>query len=298
MDHCNCFQPSTILPNLPLDVAMCHPVVFGAPEDYLWWNHRTKPEGVLPEPKFKTTAINPFTELAELRFEMKARGDEFDVQCRLIFGKMHHEHNNREYEIGLRRAYLRLNLEGCETTLESAFGENELPSVIEEDELESSASLGASISGAADTSGAIGSRAQMEIGANGTRRQSNTQKRERLPMTRKPGDSWEVVVQSVLGSANADLVGTAMSGQKLCSLRRKDGGNRLAATGEVQIAKSAIAVSAKGGNQLGKALSEWQNKDAIVSQILRRALQREAIGGAARTLAKVVVVSRAEVSEE
>lgn len=272
--------------------------MISVPKNYLWWNHCLKPESPLQEPKFKTTANNPFTELAELRLEMKARGDEIDVQCRLIFGNMRHEHNNREYEIGLRRAYLRLNLEGCETTLESAFGENELPSVIEEDELESGTSLGTSISGAADTSGALSTRAQMEIGANGTRRQSSTQKRERLPMTRKPGDSWEVVAQSVLGSANADLVGTAISGQKLCSLRRKDGGNRLAATGEVQVAKSAIAVSAKGGNQLGKALSEWQNKDAIVSQIMKRALQREAIGGAARTLAKVIVVSRAEVSEE
>lgn len=252
----------------------------------------------MQEPKFKTTANNPFTELAELRLEMKARGDEFDVQCRLIFGNMRHEHNNREYEIGLRRAFLRLSLEGCETTLETAFGENELQSVFEEDELETHASLGASVSGGAETSGALRTSAQMEVGANGTRRRSNTQKRERLPMTRKPGDSWEVVVQSVVGSANADLVGTAMSGQKLCSLRRRDGGNRLAATGEVQVAKSAISVSAKGGNVLGKALTEWQNKDAIVSQIMRRALQREAIGGAARTLAKVIVVSRAEVSEE
>ena len=261
-------------------------------------NHRKKPGGDLQEPKFKPTAINPFRELTELRLEMTARGDEFDVHCRLAFCKMQHEYNDQEYEIGLRRAYLRLNLEGCETTLGSAFGENELPSVIEEDALESNASLGASISGSADTSGAIGSSVQMDVGTHGTRRQNNNQQRKRLPMTRKPGDSWEVVAQSVVGTANADLDGTAISGQKLCTLQRKDGGNRLAVTGEVQVAKSAIKVSAKGGNKLGKALSEWQNKNAIVSQILKRALEREAIGGAARTSANVVVVSRAEVSEK
>lgn len=250
------------------------------------------------EPKFKTTSTNPFAELAELRLEMKARGDEFDVQCRLIFGNMHHEHNDREYEIGVRRAYLRLTLEGSETTLEPAFGESELPSVIEEDKLESTASLGSNLSGSVETSGAISSKAQMDIGAAGTRRQSQTQTRQKLPMTRKPGDSWEVVAQSVAGSATENLVGAAMLGQKLCTLQRKEGGNRLAATGEVQVARSAIVVSAKGGNRLGKIFSEWQNKDAIVSQILKRALQREVIGGAARASAKVVVISRAEVSEE
>lgn len=252
----------------------------------------------MQETRFKAAANNPFTELSELRLEVRARDDDFDVHCRLLFSKMHHEHNDREYEIGVRRAYLRLRLEGCETTLETAFGESELASVKEEDALDVNGSLGASISHSADNSGAVGARAQMDIGACGTRRQASNQKRERLPMTRKPGDSWEIVAQSVVGSANTDLDGTAMSGQKLCTLQRKDGGNRLAATGEVQVAKSALTVSAKGGNKLGKTLTEWQNKDAIVSQILKRALQREAIGGAARRSAKVVVVSRAEVSEE
>ena len=247
---------------------------------------------------FKATASNPFTELAELRLEMSARDDVFDVQCRLLFGRMHHECNGREFEISLRRAHLRLSFEGCETTLGPAFGESELPSVVEEHALEANSNWGAAINGSVDVAGAIDAKAQVQAGSSGMRHRSHNQTRERLPMTRKPGDSWEVVAQTVDGSANADLDGTAMSGQKLCTLQRKEGGNRLAASGEVQVAKSAIAVSVKGGNKLGKALTEWQNKDAIVSQILKRALQREALGGSARSSASVVVVARAEVSEE
>jgi hypothetical protein len=249
----------------------------------------------LREPKLKTTANNPFTELAELRLEFKPNGEKIDIQCRLIFGRMRYDHKEREYEIGLRRAFLGLALEGCETTLEPEFGENELSSVVEENALESKKNLGASVSSSTDP---LINSVGLKIAGDSTSRQNNHQKRARLPMTRKPGNRWEIVSQSVSGSGNLDLDGTVMSGQKLCTLQRKDGGNRLAATGEVQIERSAITVTTKGGNKLGKVLSEWQNKDSIVSQILKQALQREAIGGSARTNAKVVVVSKAEVSEE
>ena len=279
-------------------VLLEHLIVSNFCINYIKLREGANPESKLQEPTFKTTATNPFTELTELRFEIRVRNDDLDVHCRLLFGRMHYEYNDREYEIGLRRAHLRLFLEGCETTLEPAYGENQLPSVIEQEALVSNTNLGASITASGDTSFSVGAKPKIDIGACKSRQHSNNQKRERLPMTRKPGDSWEVLAQSVDGSAGADLDGTAISGQKLCTLQRTDGGNRIAATGEVQVAKAAISVSAKGGNHLGKALAEWQNKDAIVSQILKRALQREALGGAARKTAKVVVVSKVEVSEE
>jgi hypothetical protein len=64
------------------------------------------------------------------------------------------------------------------------------------------------------------------------------------------------------------------------------------------VSRSEITVSAAEGNKVGKKLTEWNNKDAIIAQILERALRREAVGGAARCSQKILVVSRAEVAEE
>lgn len=252
----------------------------------------------MQEPRFTTKTNNVFTELAELRLDLKARDDDFDVLCRLIFGKMEYEYNSRQYEIGLRRAHLRLSLEGCETTIEPAFGEKELPSVTETETQELNATVGASVAVNASFSSSVGAKMHFDVGASGNRQQCSNQTRTRLPMTRKPGDSWEVIPQAVSISEDAKLDGSAIAGQKLCTLQRTVGGNRLAAVGEVQVARAAIVVSAKHGNKVGRALDEWQNKDAIVSQILKRALQREARSGTESKFASVVVVSKAEVLEE
>lgn len=250
------------------------------------------------EPSFKSTATNPFRELVELRIELRAREDQFDIHCKLLFGKMHHMHNERDFEVGIRRAYLRLNLEGCETTLEPVFGENKLMPVVQEEEWQSDYGYDTSLSGSSNIEAVAGAKGQASIGASANRRRSNSQRVERLPMTHKPGDSWEIIAQTIDGSANVDLEGAAMTGQKLCSLQRTSGGNRIAATGEIQVSKSEIRVSVRGGNRLGKRLTEWTNKDAVISQILKRAVQREAVGGQARFDAKVVVIAKAEALED
>lgn len=67
---------------------------------------------------------------------------------------------------------------------------------------------------------------------------------------------------------------------------------------EVQVTKSAIKVSASGGNKWGKTFIELQNKDAIISQILKRAIQREAATNNANGSSAVVAVSRCEIGEE
>lgn len=252
----------------------------------------------MEDPKFKTDDKNPLTELSELRFEFGPAEQEFVLKCRLRFGKMQYEHSEREYEVGVSRAYLRLSLEGCETTFGSAFGESVLEPVVEEDGVEAQAFVGIEASVGVNSDTGANANASASSGACGIRKRRLSQNRVHLPVVARPNDSWEVQPKSVTGQTENMIEGTAIPGTRLCALRRKQGGNRIAVVGEVQVSKSAIKVSAKGGNRLNKAMSEWQNKDAIVSQILKRAIQREATTTIPGKSSSTVAVSRCEVLEE
>lgn len=243
---------------------------------------------------FSTDSRNSLTELSELRFEMNPIDQDFSLNCQLRFGKMTYQHEEREYEIGVTRAHLRLSLEGCETTLGSSFGESVLETVIEEEDMEVQASAGISVSGASNT--LIGGSAKADAGAgiSGVRKNKRSQSKVLLPVVARPNDSWEVQPKTVSGQLGNMIEGTAIPNSRLCVLRRKQGGNRMAVIGEVQVSKNAIKVSAKGGNALGKTLTEWQNKDAIVSQVLKLAIQRESSTTRPAATNATVAISRCE----
>lgn len=208
------------------------------------------------------------------------------------------EHKEQEYEVGVSNAYLWLSLEGCETTLGSAFGERVLDKIVEEDSVETRSSMEADASlGASAELGPAG-QVSTSVGASVTRSRTLSQNIVHLPVAALPNDSWEVRPQKVTGASEAVLEGTAIPSTELCSLRRKKGGNRIAIVGEVQVSKSAFKVLSKRGNRLGKTMSEWQNKDAIVSQILKKAIQREASSNLSNNSTSAVAISRCEVFEE
>ena len=83
-------------------------------------------------PSFSNSEQNPLTELAELRFDIEKSGEDFGLICQLRIGLMSFEHKEREYEVGVSSAHLRLSLEGCQTKLGKNFGESELTPVEEE----------------------------------------------------------------------------------------------------------------------------------------------------------------------
>jgi hypothetical protein len=244
---------------------------------------------------FKETYQNPFNELSELRLQLSASDEgQFEVKCRIRFSVMRHEHSGREYTVGLKRASLRLNLEGCETTLDPVFGENSLASVTDEATLEMNSQVGGNVKVSVGTEGPPGASAGFNAGADTKNARKSSLSNTRLPMTAKPNDTWEVVAQSVDGTAHANLDGTAIAGQRLCTIQRRDGGNRLAVTGEIHASKGSLNVSAKGGNKLGKDFAVWGNKDAVIGQVLKKALERETV----RTSSRIFVASRCEVAEE
>jgi hypothetical protein len=252
----------------------------------------------LTDVSFKIDNENSLTELSELRLEVDEHDQQFGLVCLLRFATMHYQHKDREYEVGVSRAVLRLNLEGCETTLDNAFGENTLAIVEEYEAAEAetaasaSGSLGLQFRGTIDGSAAISGDANNKM----------TRKRERskayLPVVARPNNCWEVKPVTVIGTAVSNIDGTAIPSERLCLLRRKKGGNRMSIIAEVQVSKSAINVAAKRGNKVGKRLAEYQNKDAIISQILKRAIQREAATNYAGKINSVVAISRCEIAEE
>ncbi|RVT84557.1 hypothetical protein DXV76_12850 [Rhodobacteraceae bacterium CCMM004] len=248
--------------------------------------------------EFKTDSRNPLTEMSELRLEIIEVDGAFDINCRLRFGKMNFEHEKREYEVGVMLAALRLSLEGCETTLGDSYGENVFEPVVEENEYESTTALGSQVGASIENLEKGGLTIGGEARVTGTMKQKLSHKKTYLPVSARPNESWEIGSKSAAKDESSSLEGTAIPGERLCRVRRKKGGNRLEIIGEVQVSKRSLRVSRKGGNKLSRALSEFQNKDAIVSQILKKAIQREAASQSSNHNSPVVVVSRGEISEE
>ncbi|WP_368186513.1 hypothetical protein [Aestuariibius sp. HNIBRBA575] len=247
---------------------------------------------------FKINSTNSLNELSELRFDIEELDQDFGLNCRLRFGTMIYQHNDREYEVGVSRAFLRLNLEGCETTLDATFGESELKVVEELQTSETETDIGVSGYGGVDGSGGLDGSAAVYGKAGAKTKRTRAQSRTLLPVVAKPNDSWEVRPHTVVGKTNNSIEGTAIPSARLCVLRRKRGGNRMSVIAEVQVSKSAIKVAASHGNKMGKTLSEWRSKDVIVSQILKRAIQREAAMANATKSSAVVAISRCEIEEE
>lgn len=250
----------------------------------------------MSDPVFENKHTNPLPSLVGLRLEVEEIRDEFDLKCRLIFGTMDFEFKEHEYSVNIAKAYLRLLPEGCETTLGSAYGDEQMASVDETSLFESdvggalNANVGMSPS---DASAGI----DCGVNLNAQKKQTRTQSRTLLPVSHRPNDSWEIRSRDVKESKKAVLQGTAIPDAKLCTLRKKEGGNRMAVAGEVHVSKSSIRVSARKGNRLGKVLQERVNKDAIVGQILKVAIQREISVNGMNRSPSTVAVSRSEVSE-
>ncbi|WP_172293407.1 hypothetical protein [Pseudoruegeria sp. HB172150] len=191
-----------------------------------------------------------------------------------------------------------MSLEGCESTFDEVFGESGLESVLEEDalEIETAAKFAGAVEAATDAG--ANAKANAGVGVGAMRKRKISQSKVHLPVEARPNDSWEIQPKSVTEGATTLLEGTAIPGVRLCGVRRLHGGNRMVIAGEVQVAKSVIRVSAKGGNRLNRAMNEYQNKDAIVAQILKKAILREAASNVPGRPKSIVAISRSEVSEE
>jgi len=252
----------------------------------------------LEEQNFSLTPRNPLTELSELRFEIEPVEDEFDLKCRLKFGTMHYEYREREYIVGVSKAHLRLVLEGCETTFADVFGEQALAEISVDDSVQIQSALKGNVALNANT--VTGASGEVDIGIGGSvvRTKNAKTQQKLLPVVAGPNDTWKIAPKTIFNKPEKFVEGSAIPSVRLCTIRRKQGGNRMSVLGEVHVSRSSIKVAANDGNRMGKSLSEWQNKNALVGLLLKKAIQREARSGGKSNSANAVCISRCEVVEK
>lgn len=247
--------------------------------------------------KLKCSYSNPLAELSEFRLDYEVDDGKLDLLCRLGFATMSYFHDGTQFEIGVSHAFLRLTLEGCETTVDKRYGDSLLAPVIQEGLIEKKSSVGLEATSGLSQETVPGFSAGVKANSEAARSQKFSQSLVHSPVRSRPNNSWEIQPVKLAGSPEEVIEGTAIPGERLCSVRRRSGGNRLSVIGEVHVAKSKFSVKAKGGNRLGRTMTEWRNKDAVVGQLLKKAIQREVASNNSAD-GEFVAISRCEIVEE
>lgn len=254
-------------------------------------------EKQLNEPEFSRNELNPLTELAELRLAVVPDNGEFDVRSQLRFSTAEVCFKNREYRVGISEARLQLYLEGWETALGCDFGDIEIAPTTEETTVQTQASVGATVEVPAQLDGQMSPKAKLSGGVGKAKNQSLQTNRVHYPMVALPNNAWKIKAPPAGNSDRPALEGSAISGEALCRLQKRSGGNRLSLTAELQVRRANITVSPTKGNAWGKVFSLSNNKDAVVAKVLERALRREASTIPQGAREGTVVVSKSEWSE-
>jgi hypothetical protein len=251
----------------------------------------------IEKPKIKSSYQNLLDELSELRLAIAPCDDSFDVTCRLRFASTDVELHGRSYTVGISEARLQLSLEGCETAIGYDYGAAELASGSEERSSSNQSQVGGQAGGSISLDGLAIPSASVKAAAEAAFTHAISMKRELLPMTALTNNAWRV--RDVFSkSGGAPLEGSAMEGQRLCRLQRKEGGNRLNVSAELQVKRRAISVNPSKGDKRGKLFSLSRNKDAVVAKVLEKAIRREASTMSRNTPDDTIVASTAELTEE
>lgn len=249
-------------------------------------------------PKFKETRQNFLAELSELRLAIAQADEVFDLSCLLRFGSTDIDLHGSSYSVGITEARLQLSLEGCETCMGSDYGVAGLVSATEEQTTKTQMKLEGRVGGSIGLEGSSIPSASLGAGGEAVNTRTVSARRELLPMTALPNNMWRVRSADAAPDKGGVLEGSAMNGDRLCRLQRKEGGNRLGVCAELQVRRKAISVKPAKGSIWGKRFSLRSNQDAIVAKVLEKAIRREAAVGSDRTRDGTIVASIAEVSEE
>ncbi|MBL6426703.1 MAG: hypothetical protein HOY44_04185 [Maritimibacter sp.] len=249
------------------------------------------------EPKFLHAPLNPLPELTELQLRISSAGETYELMCQLVFADTTIGLGGSEYRVGFSQARLQLDLEGCERVLGSDYGSERLPQLDETGSGSSQQSIGFE-GGIGASPEAVTANVTARAGRSGKQEHSKELKRTHLPVVALPNGSWRIRALSAGCARNDLLSGTAIAGERLCSLERSQGGNRIAVIGELQVAGRHVVVQPVGGERIGKKLKLWGNKEAVIAKVLEKAMRREASQSGEGHSMSTVVVSKCEVSEQ
>lgn len=245
---------------------------------------------------YKKTAESFLPEMSELGLELIESGDETHVICVARFATMTYLHEKRSYEVGLLHSNLVLTLEGCDAKVEASFGELTSPDATVEQVTESTAAYSVEAGVSSDATGTVDVLGN--AAATKSARASEITRRVQSygSVIRRPNNRWQIRPPLVNSKDPRVLDGTPIPGKYLCGLTRKREANRVSVLGEIVAAKRDFRVKAEG-NRTGAYFAELRNKDAVVAQILLKAVRREA-SMSGRGDDAFVTISRCHVEEE
>lgn len=239
-----------------------------------------------------------------MSMELRQNGEELDVHCQLRFATDEIEFSSRAYVVGIRQARLQLYLEGWDKKIGEDHGDVRIPTVERSSKSVQETCASGEVGGGGAVSikgdGTPAGNAQLAV-AGKVQRQSKAilesgYNQEIPPITSLPNNAWKIEAVHDAGS-EIPLVGTVLSGERLCVLARQQGSNQSRVTAELQVRRSKISVRPAKGNKWGRIFSLSRNKDAIIAKVLEKAVKREAEGATARSLEAVVVASKVEFEE-
>ena len=223
--------------------------------------------------------------------------ENLDLVCLARFATTEIEFSSRTYRVGITQARLQLYLDGWQQKLGKDLGDCGIPTVEATSKRVNETSIHGNVDAAAKTSGAA--QGGLETGASKKAIKTETLRSTATiqPVTVLPNGAWRIQANDIDKSENRQLEGSAIAGERLCVLQKRDGSNRSRVIGELQVRRSKISIQPTKGNRLGKAISLLRNKDSIVAKILENALTREAEQATDRRIETTVVASKVEFEE-
>ncbi len=182
----------------------------------------------------------------------------------------------RTFEVGVRRAYVKIDLQGLEPILGSRLGEQAPAEAEESREQEATTSMNMSAAAAASTnflSTTPEFSGELSAGRSTIRTTKKHCKLAHRALRAKPGLSWQIdAAQDMRNTEFLDA--TFINHQSLCSIREKKNANHNSVSVRLFFRKRDLVIRREDAPLgLEKFLGE-RNRDAVILAIIARAAER------------------------
>lgn len=238
---------------------------------------------------------NPFTELCEFRLRLvnDDTAQTSPLLATLRLDAMSFDHGETEYNIGITRAYISLNLGGYSACPDSIYGERRLDDVaVQEEFKETHGLLGTASAKLPDADSASPIEGGLSFQASATSTSMRSRSSSDCAIRALPNLRWEIRQPVPIQKNKVWIKGSALVDDTLCHLEANTGANQFSISGEVIVRKKDIEVEAKDGNQMSRRVRVYRNKEAIIGAIAAKALKRHSAVNNLSADDRIITISR------
>lgn len=233
------------------------------------------------------TQSNPTPLIAEVDINLSEAEEHIDCLCTLRINEDEFEFSDKLYQLSIRRAFLKLDLEGMQVLEGSRYGEPTSSNVItcdanidrtKQSGFEAVSSAGAQLK--ADTSGPNIPSASIDIssGASGMNKtmsqlSSNSKRTENFHCVKaRGGNHWEISDIDIEGKRRS-LQRTFLNNEPICKLRVSEKSNRSSISAFILVKKGDTDVEILDAHGIEKFFGMSRNKEKILKALTEKALQ-------------------------